>query len=71
VFFAVVYACFSSGELGSFLPKAVICFLRALISGVHQGFERGLLLVRGILAFAAFDIASSCPSGKVGKTSAG
>ncbi len=58
MFFAIVYACFSSGKLGSFLSKAVICFLRALISGVYQGFERGLLLVRGILAFTAFDIAS-------------
>ncbi len=58
MFFAIVYACFSSSELRSFLPRAVIRFLRALISGVYQGFERELLLVRGILAFAAFNIAS-------------
>ncbi len=59
MFFAVVYSCFSSGELelASLLPKAVILFLKALISGVYQGFDRALLQVRGILVFVAFVIA--------------
>ncbi len=59
MFFAVVYSLTILGEPElSFLPRAVIRFRRALISGVHQGFDYKLLLVRGILVFAAFKIAS-------------
>ncbi len=60
MFLAVVYCCFSSraGNLSSFLPREDIRFYRALISGFHYSFERILLLVRSILALAAFIIAS-------------
>ncbi len=60
MFLAVVYSCFNSSELeiASFLPREDILFLKALISGVYQGFDRVLLQVRSILAFTAFVIAS-------------